>query len=212
MDWPARIVLVRHAESEENVVSSDDSSFGEKANHAFALTSRGRRQAEAASAYLARYGIFDAYFCSTYQRTRETLWLMYPEVSPVIDSRLNELWRGIWHTMPRERIAQLYPEEIHIREREGEYHYRPPGGQNCQDVEVMIHSFIHSLRIDYAGKNVFISAHGNWMLLFWRIMLNREAGEFETRERYKNCALSVYERNGNAMQLVTDNMVPFSEV
>ena len=143
MDWPKRIVLVRHGESEGNVKSLDDLSFENKANHLFALTERGRKQAEEVGKYLqANYSPFDAHFCSTFRRTRETLLLMFPKVEPVTDSRLNELWRGIRHTMPREKIIEVYPEEVAIRQREGEYHYRPPGGQSCQDVEAMIYSFI----------------------------------------------------------------------
>ncbi|OGF63106.1 hypothetical protein A2926_00635 [Candidatus Giovannonibacteria bacterium RIFCSPLOWO2_01_FULL_44_40] len=213
MKWPKRVVLVRHGESEGNVRSPDDISFDDKANHEFALTEKGKQQARLTGKYVrAKYGEFDSYFCSTFRRTQETLSLLCPESVPVIDSRLNELWRGIWHTMSKEKVLTLYPEEASIREREGEYHYRPPGGQSCQDVEVMIHSFIHCLRADYVNKNVLISAHGNWMLLFWRIMLNRQPSEFESRykgNKYKNCALAIYERVGESLCLVGDNVTSF---
>lgn len=212
MNWPKRVVLVRHGESEGNVRSPNDTSFDNKANHEFALTKKGAQQAQLTGKYVqAKYGKFDSYFCSTFRRTQETLSFLYPEVVPVIDSRLNELWRGVWHTMPKKKVLALYPEESHIRDREGEYHYRPPGGQSCQDVEVMIHSFIHCLRIDYTDKNVLISAHGNWMLLFWRVILNRQPSEFESRykgSKYKNCALAIYERDGEALHLVGDNVLP----
>lgn len=212
MNWPKRIVLVRHGESEGNVRSPDDISFDDKANHAFVLTEKGKEQARLTGVYLRRkYGNFNSYFCSTFRRTQETLSLMYSEAEPIIDSRLNELWRGIWHTMPKEKVLALYPEEISIRKREGEYHYRPPGGQSCQDVEMMIHSLIHSLRVDHPNRDVLISAHGIWMLMFWRIILNRPPSEFELRyekHRYKNCALSVYERDGKSLRLIVDNFVP----
>ncbi len=113
MDWPKRIVLMRHGESENNVAqSSDDASFDERANHAFALTKNGRRQALMTSTHVrTAHRTFDAFFCSTFRRTQETLNLMFPGAIPIIDSRLNELWRGIWHTMPREKILALYPEK-----------------------------------------------------------------------------------------------------
>lgn len=212
MNWPRRVVLVRHGESEGNLRSPDDMSFDGKANHAFALTEKGRRQAQITGEYLrAKYGQFDAYFCSTFRRTQETLSFLYPGVVPVIDSRLNELWRGIWHTMQREEAMRLYPAESSIRNREGEYHYRPPGGQSCPDVEVMIHSFIHDLRADYTDKDVLISAHGNWMLLFWRIVLGCSPSEFESRykgDKYVNCALAIYEQDGSAFRLIDDNILP----
>ena len=212
MSWPKRIVLVRHGESEGNVKSLDDLSFDDKANHEFSLSERGKEQARRTGEYLrAKYGTFDVYFCSTFRRTQETLSFLYPDAIPLIDSRLNELWRGIWHTMPQEKIMTLYPAESFIRKREGEYHYRPPGGQSCQDVEVMIHSLIHSMRAYYADRAVLIAAHGNWMLLFWRIILNRQPSEFETRHkgvRYQNCALAVYEWDGQSIKLVDDTIVP----
>ena len=212
MNWPKRVVLVRHGESEGNVKSSDDISFDDKANHEFALTEKGKKSAQQIGEYLQqKYGDFDTYFCSTFRRTQETLSLAYPQVVPIIDPRLNELWRGIWHTMSKESVLALYPEEARIREREGEYHYRPPGGQNCQDVEAMIYSFLQTIRADHADKTVLISAHGNWMLLFWRIMLNQHPKEFESRYKkgkYKNCAIVVYENNGTCLQLVCDNVIP----
>src|SRR3989338_7935183 len=206
MDWPKRIIIVRHGESEGNAISADDLSFYNKANHAFALTEQGKKQAEEIGKYLrTRYGVFDAYFCSTFRRTQETLSLMYPEAKQKIDSRLNELWRGIWHTMPEKKVIDLYSEEVIVKEREGEFHYRPPGGQNCQDVEIMIHSFIFSLKADYSNHNILVSAHGNWMLLFWRIVLDRKPAEFEYRyknNKYKNFAISVYEQSSESMDLV----------
>ncbi len=212
MSWPKRIVLLRHGESEGNIRSSDDISFEDKANHAFALTEKGREQARTAGMRLrGGWPEFDSYFCSTFQRTQETLSLAYPSAIPVIDSRLNELWRGIWHTMSREKVLELYPEESRIREREGEYHYRPPGGQSCQDVELMIYSFLLSLRADYAGKNVLISAHGNWMLLFWRIVCNRSPIAFESRykgDKYKNCAIAEYDGTSAGITLIREGVLP----
>lgn len=211
MNWPKRVVLVRHGESEGNIKSPNDISFNNKANHEFVLTDKGKQQALIAGKYLReKYGEFDSYFCSTFRRTQETLSLLYPEVSPIVDSRLNEWWRGIWHTMSPEKILTLYPEEHLIRKREGEYHYRPPGGQSCQDVELMIHSFIQSLGSDYLDKTVLISAHGKWMLLFWRIILNRHPREVESRFKesgYKNCTIVTYESDGKTLNLVGEKVL-----
>jgi len=212
MSWPKRIILVRHGESEGNIKSPDDMSFDLKANHSFTLTTKGREQAQRTGEYLhQKYGEFDSYFCSTFIRTQETLRIMYPEILPRIDSRLNELWRGVWHTMSKEKICIQYPDELMIRKREGEYHYRPPGGQNGQDVETMIHSFIQQLRFDHVNESILISSHGNWMLLFWRIMLNLKPEEFELRynnDKYKNSAIAAYERYQGKLYLTSDNFVP----
>ncbi len=212
MNWPKQIVLVRHGESEGNVKLSEDTSFANKANHQFALTERGRKQVEITGKYVrSKYGDFDAYFCSTFHRTQETLSLIFPDVKPIIDPRLNELWRGIWHTMSKEEIAKYYPMEKEIKEREGWYHHRAPGGQNGQDVESLIYSFLSDLRELYAGKRVFIASHGVWQIFLWRVLCNRSIVEAETRytnAKYKNASVTVFESEGDQLKLVMDDFLP----
>lgn len=212
LDWPQRIVLVRHGQSEGNAALLDDNSFCDKANYKFSLTQKGQQEARRAGSRIReKFGPFDGYFCSTFKRSQETLLHMYPGITPIpmIDARLNELWRGIWHTMSKEDVRRLYPREEEIRQREGEYHYRPPGGQNVPDLEVMIHSFLLSLRIEWTGKAVLVLAHGNWMLAFWRIVLNRLAEDFEQRyqkDKYKNGAYAWYENIHSSLILQEDNV------
>jgi broad specificity phosphatase PhoE len=209
---PKRIVLVRHGESEGNVVSLEAVvHLGNIPNHAFRLTAKGKDQAEKTGKYLQeRFGSFDAYFCSTYTRTQETLALMYPSVSPKVDSRLNEISRGVWNTMSKDVVNAQYPQEEQTGGVEGSYHYRALGGQNCPDVEQGIYSFLDSLTIQHSDESVLVAAHGNWMMCFWRVVLNKYAKEYEVRyatDKYKNAAFSLYERHGKSFALVEDNVV-----
>lgn len=212
MGWPKRIVLVRHGESEGNARGKDEQSRLLVANHRFSLTERGRKQACAVElAIRVKYGMPDVCFVSTFRRTQETLQLMFPETPSVVDSRLNELWRGIWHTMSEEAICARFPEETAIREREGWFHYRPPGGQSCQDVELSIHSFTAFLREMYDGRYVFISAHGNWLILFTRIVQSLDVEEAERRYRmkhYRNGSMAVYECSSDTLVCVEDGTIP----
>lgn len=213
MSWPSQIVIVRHAESEGNAKTPTDSSFRNKANHSFSLTDEGRKQAKITGNYLKeKYGRFDVYICSTFKRTQETLSVMYPEVTPVIDSRLDEMWRGIWHTMTEEEVAKYYPEERRIWDREGWYHYRAPGGQNGQDVELIICSFLYHLREFFGGKRILVVGHGTWMIFLWRILFNHSVAEAEAKyksNKYKNASVTVLEsKDGLAMELSLENYVP----
>jgi len=196
MSDPTLLVIVRHGESVGNVIFTDDSSSSETPNHAFALTENGRAQALHARTYLeSHFPPFDAHFCSTFARTEETLRIAVPRAIPIIDSRLNELWRGVWNTLPRCHVYERYPEERAVRAREGEYHYRPPGGQSGQDVDLQIHSFLHDLRAHYQGKRVLVVGHGNWMLLFWRLIGGHPHHTYDTRyasRKYDNCELAIY--------------------
>ncbi len=214
MNWPKQIVVVRHAQSEGNVLATEDLSWDIPANHAFALTAKGKHQATLTGAYLRKeYGEFDAYFVSTFRRTQETLKCMYPEAQPAIDSRINEMWRGIWHAMPHTELRNLYPAEEQIQKREGWYHYQPLGGHSCQDVELRVHSFCAYLREVYCDKKVLVCTHGNLGILFWRVVLNCLPAEAEHRylhNGYKNASVTVYEKNCiGELELLLDNFTPW---
>ncbi|HEY4515595.1 MAG TPA: histidine phosphatase family protein [Candidatus Paceibacterota bacterium] len=212
MSLPSLIVLVRHGESEGNVKGPTDISFENKANHQFVLSEKGKEESRVTGEYLrAKYGKFDAYLCSTFVRTQETLSLMYPEVTPNIEFRLDELWRGIWHAMTEEDVDKYYPKERAISEREGWYHYRAPGGQNGTDIELMICSFLSHLREFYGDKRILIVGHGTWMIFLWRLMCGHSLADAEARyknNKFKNASVTVMEKKNDRLVLVTDNYVP----
>ena len=185
MGWPRLLVLVRHAESEGNILSQSERAQCGVSTHAYKLTERGRKQAEITGQYLRKkFAEFSAYYVSYYQRSKETMAIMYPNARVYEDPRLAEAQRGIWHTMTEERIRQKFPEEIERKEREGLYHYRAPGGENWPDVELRIHSFLGTLSRDYEGHSVLIVAHGHWLILFERLV--RHFSIDEAVRRYQN--------------------------
>ncbi len=216
MNWPKRIVFVRHAQSIGNVISPHDISLRDKANHRFELTPRGQAQAQITGEYLhQQYGAFDHYYISTFARTAETLSLMYPEVAdPMIDSRLNEWWRGIHYLMAPEDVAARYDHELEAREREGWFHHRPLGGQAGQDVEQMIYSFLSYLREAHCDQTVLVTTHGNWLHLLWRVMNNHLPTAVEQRSKegnYANASVTVYEKVDGVMILAQDGLIPWAD-
>lgn len=214
--WPKQIVIVRHAESEGNVIQADDHSLPETANHQFFLTpEKGRQQATITGQYLQAHYQFDACFASTFRRTQETLSLMYPGVAPIIDARLDEVWRGIWYTMPKAEIEQHYPAEARTKKREGWYHYRAPGGQSGQDVDLMIYSFLADLREFWGGQRVLIVGHGTWLIYFWRLVGGFSLADGEKRyheQKFRNASVTVFEPDGFRLKVVVDNYLPREEV
>ncbi len=171
MPWPRTLVLVRHAESEGNVLTADQRAEYDIGTHEYALTERGRKQAEITGQYLrSAYGVFDARYVSYYVRSKETMAIMCPNEKVYEDPRLAEAQRGIWHTMTGEQIALTYPGEVVRKKREGLYHYRPWGGENWPDVELRVHSFLSTLHRDYEDKSVVIVVHGHWKILFQRLV------------------------------------------
>lgn len=223
MGWPEKLVLVRHAESEGNVLSMDERVEHEAATHNYALTSRGRKQAEITGEYLReKFGYFDVNYSSYYRRAKETLQLMYPEVpgEPKVkiyeDFRLAEAQRGIYHTLNSEQVKQLYPNEILRRQRENLYHYRPWGGENWPDVELRIDSFLGMLNRDCEGEKVLIVVHGNWLVLL-QLLLEHFSIE-EALDRYhnsvvENASVTIYNREiikgRQRLILETHNLIPW---
>ncbi len=217
MGWPKTLVLVRHAESVGNVLTVDDRAAFEKATYEYGLTERGRRQAAITGEWLrARYPTFDVHYVSYYARSRETMAIMYPDAKVYEDPRLAEAQRGIYHAMTREQLAAKYPEEIARKNREGLYHYRPPGGENWPDIELRIHSFLGTLARDCEDQDVVMVVHGHWLILFQRLI--HHFGIDEALRRYReaiapNASVTVYksERVGgrSRLALVEEHVVPW---
>jgi 2,3-bisphosphoglycerate-dependent phosphoglycerate mutase len=198
LSWPRRIAFVRHAESEGNVLSVDDRASFDKSTHAYGLTEHGRWQASVTGRWLkANLDVFDFNFVSYYRRSQETMEIMHPGVSNVVeDARLAEAQRGIYHAMTRDQIAEKYPEELTRKEREGLYHYRPPGGENWLDVELRIHSFFDTLIRDHGGQNILLVGHGHWILMAQKI-IEKHSSEVALKrypaEVVPNASVTIYE-------------------
>ncbi|MEK7546316.1 MAG: histidine phosphatase family protein [Patescibacteria group bacterium] len=218
MSWPAKLVLVRHAESEGNVRPDlDDRARYEVPTQEYPLTELGRAQARLTGEYVREvYGEFDAYYTSYYTRAKETMSLMYPKAKVYEDSRLAEAQRGIWQTYTRDEIDRFFPKEVARKEKEGLYHHRPIGGENWPDIEQRIHSFLGTLNRDYDGQRVLIVVHGFWLILFQKLV-HRFTIE-EALDRYKhrvveNASVTAYSgalRDGKSrMNLDQEAFVPW---
>ena len=217
MGWPRQLVLVRHAESEGNTKTTDERARLNVATHAYPLTSRGRRQAELTGAYLQkRFGNFDVYYVSYYQRSKETMAIMYPNVRVYEDPRLAEGQRGIYHTMTRNQIKKIFPGESTRKKREGIYHFRPLGGENWPDIELRIHSFLGTLSRDCDNQNVIIVVHGHWLILFQRLIQHFSIEEAIKRYKesvFENASVTIYKsvvkNNKSWLNLIEENIVPW---
>jgi probable phosphoglycerate mutase len=205
MSWPTLLVLVRHAESEGNIRNPDERAEYEIATYAYPLTKLGQEQAEKTGRYLRQnFGQFDVFYTSYYERAKETMRIMYPAAKVYEDPRLAEGQRGIFHTMTKTEIAKVYPHELHRKQREGIYHYRPPGGENWPDMELRIHSFLGTLNRDCGGRKVLMVVHGHWLLLLQRLLEHFSIDE--AIKRYDNsisanAAVSVYTGMNNRLEL-----------
>jgi broad specificity phosphatase PhoE len=121
---------------------------------------------------------------------------LYPGEVAYEDARLAEAQRGIWNSYTQEEVDRYFPLEESRKKCEGYYHYRPPGGENWPDIELRILSFINCLRRDYAGKRVLVVTHGNWLVLFQRLVEHLSVDEALKRYEkghFRNASVTVYE-------------------
>lgn len=208
MEYPRRIVAVRHGQSVGNAGPHEALLMQGIPNHRFALTDLGVEQARKTREYLReRFGCFDEYRCSTFLRTQQTLANIYPGVEAYQDARLNEHFCGPWHTLGQERTLKQYPAEDEIQHREGYFHYRAPGGLSFPDLEVALHNLLIQLRMDASGKDVLLVTHGGTMLALWRILTLGTVDDFErkrTTGHYRNCEIALFESQGGRMKHIED--------
>lgn len=219
MGWPKKLVLVRHGESEGNVLSREERARWDVPTHQYKLTERGRRQAEITGQYLRDcFKQFDRYYVSTYARSRETMEIMFPGAKLYEDARLDEANRGIWHTMTDEQIRTRFPEEFARKDREDLYHHRPLGGENWPDMELRGHSFLGTLARDYDDENVLVVGHGHWLVILQRLIHHFSIEEAMRRYKeniFENTSVTVYEslesRGCLRLVLMQENVIPWKD-
>jgi 2,3-bisphosphoglycerate-dependent phosphoglycerate mutase len=209
LNWPSRIVMVRHGESEGNKYGrSHMYKVAKKPTHQYGLTELGSEQAKAVGKYIDRkFGAdsFDCYFTSTYARAQNTFDHMFGGkkkdgrlIEPIIDSRLNEIHRGMVALFDDHEIASGLPLEKRTFDFNGWFHNIPANGQSCVMLEHVIHQFLAFLREGCANRSVIIVGHGTWINLCCRILLNRSVDEALALHKaihFKNAGVTVFEKD-----------------
>lgn len=193
---PNQFIFCRHAESVGNARGLDDNSTKETANHQFELSPHGQNQVTQVRDFVRSSfpDGFSEYYVSSFLRTQTTFRGIWgEEVSPFEDPRLDEWWKGIFHSLNKDEIAKYYPIESITLKREGWYQYRPPQGEAGKDVEVRILSYLNSLS---PVENVFITGHGRWFSFFERLLLQLPREEMNT-EAPKNCSVIALTKKGD---------------
>jgi probable phosphoglycerate mutase len=207
------LVIVRHGESERNVVKAEASASGHAEFHGgvrdmdVTLTPRGMRQAEATGKFLGQRFRFHRVFVSPYERTVQTALLMMKHSPHHADlaheERIREKEFGILDGLTRQGIARRYPEELRRREREGKYYYRPPGGESHPDVALRVHSFLGTLARDCRKQSVLVVCHSVVVLTFRRLLERLTEKELLAIDRDPeqdvcNCSVTWYEFDSGA--------------
>ncbi|MGV8086165.1 MAG: histidine phosphatase family protein [Candidatus Woesearchaeota archaeon] len=204
-ELPQKIYFFRHAESIGNALGLDDVSLQDLPNHRFPLTSKGISQANLLANYFDQNKIFtdvEEIYVSNFLRPQQTLEILMNKnniTSRVYeDSRLDEWWKGIFHSLTTEELITNYPIEKKIMEREGWHHYRPPQGESGKDVEIRLVSFLENLRY-----NSLISSHGRIGGFMKRILCGEPVNLNCKYEHPKNCELWLFTKKIDKYELTS---------
>jgi broad specificity phosphatase PhoE len=228
-DGPAALWLIRHGQSEGNVIRDEA-----EQRHAqeYVLGSRdadvplselGRQQAEAFGRWLAeqpRELHPDVVLVSPYLRATQTADLVLAAAGLQglprgVDERLRDREMGQWDGLTWRGIVARYPEEAERAKLVGRFFHRPSGGESWADICLRLRSLLADVAHELSGRRVLVVAHDVVIQLI-RVLLDgmseADAVELVTSTTYANCALTTLERDDRGLGLERYNWtVPVSE-
>jgi broad specificity phosphatase PhoE len=149
----ARLILIRHGETEWNV----EGRYQGQADPP--LNSRGRRQALTLTHKLSAIGL-ELLVSSPLKRAAQTAQILARKFQlPIFyDQRLMEIHQGDWQTRLRSEIEQHYPELFHRWETEP-WQVTPPNGENLPQVQQRVNEFLDELLLRYPDSCIGIVTH-----------------------------------------------------
>lgn len=207
MVMPRNLFLVRHGQSEANVMqkaskSGDQSLYTEETmtvpDRSWRLTELGVQQARVAGEWIADQGYaFDRAIVSPYVRTRETAGTLGLDLRWEENRAVRERSWGEIGSMSKKDFREKYPVNARYRDMDPLY-WAPPAGESIEDVaENRVRNILSTLHRENAGDNVIMVTHGEFM---WatRLVLERWSDEeFMSRDDDKsqtihNCTVLHY--------------------
>lgn len=208
MTMPINLILVRHGESEGNVVKEMKSAdipaeFKEKHSSLWRLTDEGLMQAADARNWLKEnfHEPFDRCYTSEYARAMETAGLLnIPNAIWYREIYLREREWGDLDNATREERVTRFAESMRIKKTEPLF-WIPPNGESMAQVCLRIDRVIQTLHRECSDKNVIIVCHGEIMWGF-RIRLERMSQAIynqldmskDPHDRIHNCQVIHYTR------------------
>jgi len=212
-DRPALLVLVRHGQSQRNIVKKqnrfyldDESRKAVKGvpDHLIELTDEGRRQsAETGVALRQAYGTFDYVVHSGYARTVQTLEHILEAYTADERARMpvrhhlfvRERDGGHAYDMTDAEAQAAFPWLQDYWNTFGPFFARPPGGESLADVCERVYAFLQKLARTMAGRRVLVVTHGGTIWCFRYVLERWTYEEAERRfrtENNPNCAVTAY--------------------
>ncbi len=211
-NWPARLWLVRHGQSQGNVARDAAQQAGqheidiEVRDVDVPLSDLGVKQAEAAGRWFAVLPANERpeiVLASPYVRARQTAEIICKQgalaggpARPVLDERLREREFGIFDRLTTMGIRERFPDEAAHRRRLGKFYHRPPGGESWADVILRLRSVLNTINLHYCDRRVLVVCHQVVVLCFRYILeeLDEEAIlGIDKQSDVLNCGIAAYD-------------------
>lgn len=210
-NWPERLWLVRHGQSQGNVArdAADETGAHEidinMRDVDVPLSSLGIEQARAAGRWFAalpRDERPELILASPYVRARQTAVIICEQgalsgaaARAIIDERLREREFGIFDRLTSAGIRHRFPEESAHRARLGKFYHRPPGGESWADVILRLRSMLNTINLQYCDRRVLVVCHQVVVLCFRYILEELDEAEIldiDKQAEVLNCGIASY--------------------
>ena len=202
--WP-EIYFIRHGHGfhqvaremeKKGLVASPREAIGDMSNHLIPLSPFGRWQARETGRRLIIKP--DCIYSSQIRRAIETAELIFPGTDLLIDPRLNEREAGPAHLRSKRELKEAYPDFMARYRMDGHYFAtRVPGGENFVNLFLKNHSFVGTLKRDWAGKTVVVVCHSavmNSIRQIFEHFLPDELLRVSKEQPIENCGILHYRR------------------
>ncbi|GAA3897949.1 histidine phosphatase family protein [Sphingomonas limnosediminicola] len=211
-NWPERLWLVRHGQSQGNVARDLAHEAGsheidiDMRDVDVPLSGLGLKQAEAAGRWFASLPLGERpeiILASPYIRAKQTAEIICKQgalaggpARTIIDERLREREFGIFDRLTTLGIRERFPEEAAHRKRLGKFYHRPPGGESWADVILRLRSMLNTINLHYCNKRVMIVCHQVVVLCFRYILEELDEGQIlsiDKQAEILNCGIAEYD-------------------
>lgn len=174
MSMPNHLVLVRHGQSEANVIQkrikadrgyTPPEGFYDRHDSEMVLTSLGIEQAQAAGEWLRNEfpNGFDHYHVSSLTRTLQTAGSLAINGAWEYDDRLRERDWGEYNSLTEAQQMQKFEESYRLRQQ-NKWYWCPPGGESLGTGVMLRWRDIRGTMIRQMGRQSFIGVtHGETM-------------------------------------------------
>jgi broad specificity phosphatase PhoE len=211
-NWPERLWLVRHGQSQGNVARDAAREAGlpviklDLRDVDVPLSELGHRQAEATGRWFAALPESEkpeVILASPYVRAKQTAdaicnagGLAGGSKPTILDERLREREFGVFDGLTSLGIREKFPQEAEHRAKMGKFYHRAPGGESWADVILRLRSVLNTINLHYADRRVLVVCHQVVVLCMRYILEELTEGQIlaiDKQAEILNCGITAFD-------------------